>query len=365
MRVMSKKERLGMGWGVLVGSLYVVLIGLLRTVVSIDEFYRWFPRAYHYQDYFGHSLQRFPKIAFSLLTLVGIITAILYSFQGKCKKAKWSLLICITSWMCYVLFRIIDWLLENVASFNLYNIFFYNGFWVLDDILMLVVVMVLLFLLPKLQKKGLRVACGVGVVALGLFFVAGVYFVKRESMPIEFVVMNKIDAFIVANIIDFVLGSLPYLFFAIFVSESLLKSEPLNRVQKDGAKEAVVTKFCSSCGNLLSAGALFCASCGARCMRKTKPRKNCFLLSAIACGLNAIIVCILPLYCRGEYDIGGRRSIAWFFSGAGCLHYGFKDDYVVFGILLLFVLGSIMGIYFTKKMVGDDDCGKCVSVSFL
>ena len=127
------------------GSLYVVLIGLLRTVVSIGEFYRWFPRAYHYQDYVGHSLQYFPMIAFSILTIYGIITAIIYSFQGKCKKAKWSLLICITSWMCYVLFPILGSLLMDPRFY--YNYYPYFGVLydriALDNILMLGVLLVL------------------------------------------------------------------------------------------------------------------------------------------------------------------------------------------------------------------------------
>lgn len=115
--------------------------------------------------------------------------------------------------------------------------------------------------------------------------------------------------------IDFVLGSLPYLFFAIFVSDSLLKSESRNCNPKVGARETVVAKFCSLCGNPLSAGALFCASCGARCMRNMKPKKNCFLLSTIACGLNAIIICILPLFCERDYDLGGIRVSHGFFMG--------------------------------------------------
>lgn len=243
---------------------------------------------------------------------------------------KWSLLICIASWMCYVLFQIFGSLLMVDSSYD-----------PLFNILMLGVVMMMLFLLPKLKGKGQRIACGVGIVLFGLFFMDAVLF--DEGAPFEMIAVWTVD---------FVLGSLPYLFFAIFVSDSLLKSESWNRVPKVGAKETVVAKFCSSCGNPLSIGALFCASCGARCMRNTKPKNNCFLLSTIACGLNAIIICILPLYCDGGYFVGGHKSIAWFFSGAGCLNYRFDDAYVVFGILLLLVLGSIMGIYFMKKWWG-------------
>lgn len=331
---MSKKERLGMGWGVLVGALYVVLNGVVRTLKSICFFYECAPRAY--LDYFVHSLQYIPKIVFSLLTLVSIIAAIIYSFQGKCKKVKWSLLICIASWMCYVLFQIFGSLLMVDSS--------YDPLDPLDplfNILMLGVVMMMLFLLPKLKGKGQRIACGVGIVLFGLFFMDAVLFDEGAYFIM-----------IAVWTIDFVLGSLPYLFFAIFVSDSLLKSESRNCVPKVGAKETVVAKFCSSCGNPLSIGALFCASCGARCMRNTKPKNNCFLSSTIACGLNAIIICILPLYCERHYDFGGHMSVAWFFHGAGCLHYRFDDAYVVFGILLLLVLGSIMGIYFMKKWWG-------------
>ena len=330
---MSKKERLGMGWGVLVGALYVVLNGVYRTLYSICMFYEGAPRAYDYLDYFVHSLQYIPKIAFSLLTLVSIIAAIIYSFQGKCKKVKWSLLICIASLMCYVLFQILGSLLMGDSL--------YFGIVFLFNILMLGVVMVMLFLFPKLKGKGQRIACGVGIVLFGLFFMDAVLFDEGASIEM-----------IAEWTIDFVLGSLPYLFFAIFVSDSLLKSESRNCNPKVGARETVVAKFCSLCGNPLSAGALFCASCGARCMRNMKPKKNCFLLSTIACGLNAIIICILPLFCERDYDLGGHKSIAWFFHGAGCLHYRFDDAYVVFGILLLFFLGSIMGIYFTREWLG-------------
>lgn len=158
---MSKKERLGMGWGVLVGALYVVLNGVYRTLYSICMFYEGAPRAYDYLDYFVHSLQYIPKIAFSLLTLVSIIAAIIYSFQGKCKKVKWSLLICIASSMCYVLFQILGSLLMGDSL--------YFGIVFLFNILMLGVVMVMLFLFPKLKGKGQRIACGVGIVLFGLF----------------------------------------------------------------------------------------------------------------------------------------------------------------------------------------------------
>lgn len=40
---MSKKERLGLGWGVLVGALYVVLTGVVRTLNSICFFYECAP----------------------------------------------------------------------------------------------------------------------------------------------------------------------------------------------------------------------------------------------------------------------------------------------------------------------------------
>lgn len=338
---MSKKERLGMGWSILVGALYVVLNGVVRTLNGICRLYE--PPC----DYLvGRSF----VIAFSSLTLVSIIVAIIYSFQGKCKKTKRALLVCITSWMCYVLFQMSDSLFVDdiylsKLPFISYPIYLHHFSMVFDDILMLGVVMVLLFLLPKLQKKGQRIACGVWVVVLGLFLADVVYFNERVGWEL-----------IVANTVDFVLSSLPYLFFAIFVSDSLLKSESRNCVPKVRTRETVVARFCSSCGNPLSAGGLYCASCGARCMRNTKSKKNCFLLSVIACGLNAITICILPQFriiILGErkYEVSGVGSIAWFFGGSGCLGElsdGVEDVFVVFGILLLFVLGSIIGIYFTR-----------------
>lgn len=326
-----------MGWGVLVGSLYVVLIGLLRTLKSIRSLYNYITLA---EDYL---VARCFEIVFSSLTLVSIIVAIIYSFQGKCKKTKKSLLICIASQMCYVVFQMFD----TITGEIIYHPFFYlhHDLMVLDDILMLGVVMVLLLLLPKLQKKSQRIAYGVGVLVLAFFFVCVVYLDESAS-----------GDNIVANTVDFVLSSLPYLFFAIFVSESLLKSESQNCVQKNGARK-VVAKFCSSCGRPLSDGGLFCSSCGARCMRNTKPKKDCFLLSMIACGLNVITICILPLFRiiiheEGELEIIGGGSITWFFSGPGCLRElrdGYEDVFAVFGILLLLVLGIIMGIYFTRK----------------
>ena len=103
---MSKKERLGMGWGVLVGALYVVMNGVVRTLNAICRLYE--PPC----DYLvGRSF----VIAFSSLTLVSIIVAIIYSFQGKCKKAG-----CV---MCY--FKCLThfiWMIFTHLNYHLYLI---------------------------------------------------------------------------------------------------------------------------------------------------------------------------------------------------------------------------------------------------